>query len=80
MLAYPFTEDEIWNIIREIPADKSSGPDGFTGHFYKTTWPIIKHDVIRSFHRAGSAGQYKFSSPEQLPRTDTQEVRPDNVE
>jgi hypothetical protein len=22
--------------------DKAPGPDRFTGHFYRTTWPIIK--------------------------------------
>jgi len=47
MLAYPFTKDEIWNIIKEIPVDKSPRLDGFARCFYKTAWPIIKHDVIR---------------------------------
>jgi len=45
-----FTEDEIWQAIKEIPLDKAPGPDGFTGLFYRTAWSIIKIDIIRAFH------------------------------
>lgn len=31
-----FSEDEIWKTIQELPVDKASGPDGFTGLFYRT--------------------------------------------
>ncbi|WVZ94077.1 hypothetical protein U9M48_040016 [Paspalum notatum var. saurae] len=43
-----FSEEEVWSIIRELPAEKASGPDGFTGLFYKMPWPIIKPDVINA--------------------------------
>jgi len=39
-----FTEDEIWATIQSLPADRAPGPDGYTGRFYKTCWPIIKSD------------------------------------
>ena len=44
-----FSEDEIWQTIKEIPLDKAPGPNGFTGLFYRTTWSIIKEDIIRAF-------------------------------
>ena len=43
-LDQPFTEDEIWATIQSLPADRAPGPDGYTGRFYKTCWPIIKSD------------------------------------
>lgn len=36
----PFTEDEIWATIRDLPLDKAPGPDGFTGVLSKgICWP-----------------------------------------
>lgn len=49
-LAAPFTVDEVWNVIREIPNDRALGPDGFTGRFYKAAWDIIKEDVAAVFN------------------------------
>ena len=43
VLDKPFT-DEVWATIRSLPADRAPGPDGYTGQFYKTCWPIIKTD------------------------------------
>jgi len=45
-LELPFTEDEVWRTIQQLPSDKAPGPDGFTGHFYKSCWPIIKDDIM----------------------------------
>ena len=46
ILEEPFTEEEIWATIQSLPADRAPGPDGFTGRFYKTCWPIIKSDFV----------------------------------
>jgi hypothetical protein len=34
-LDVPFTEKEVWETIKQLSSDKSPGPDGFTGIFYK---------------------------------------------
>ena len=41
-----FTEEEDWNTIKELPPDRSPGPDGFVAAFYQKAWQIIKNDVM----------------------------------
>ena len=41
-----FSEEEIWTVIKDIPADQAPGPDGFIGLLFTKSWPIIKGDVI----------------------------------
>ena len=43
-LTAPFSREEIDNVIKEMPADRAPGPDGFTGIFLKSCWHIIKED------------------------------------
>jgi hypothetical protein len=43
----PFTMEEISIVLKEIPPDKSPGPDGFNGLFMKKSWDIIKDDFIK---------------------------------
>jgi hypothetical protein len=45
-LKAPFSEDEVWETVKRLPSDKAPGPDGFTGRFYKTCWPIIKNEIM----------------------------------
>jgi hypothetical protein len=42
----PFSKEEVWETIKCLPSDKAPGPDGFTGRFYKTCWPIIKSEIM----------------------------------
>jgi hypothetical protein len=48
-LEVPFSEEEVWGVIRSQELDKAPGPDGFTGRFYTACWPIIKADVMEAF-------------------------------
>jgi len=43
----PFTEEEVIKVIWSMDSDKAPGPDGFTIHFYKMCWDIIKTDLLK---------------------------------
>ena len=48
-LDIPFTAAEIWAAIKDSPTEKAPGPDGFTGMFYRSCWPIIRSDIVAAF-------------------------------
>jgi hypothetical protein len=53
------TEEEIIKVIWSMESDKAPGPDGFTIHFYKVCWNIIKRDLqkmIKGFMRKAKIG------------------------
>ncbi|KAM0823401.1 hypothetical protein ACQ4PT_070893 [Festuca glaucescens] len=41
-----WTVEEVWNVIKSMPADKAPGPDGFSLNFYHKCWDIIRKDVV----------------------------------
>lgn len=43
-LCSPFTTQEIDQVVKALPSDKTPGPDGFNSDFVKRCWPIICHD------------------------------------
>jgi hypothetical protein len=46
----PFSEDEVWQAVRQMPVSKAPGPDGFTGLFFRKCWQVIRHDVMAAIH------------------------------
>ncbi|XP_074305258.1 uncharacterized protein LOC141640349, partial [Silene latifolia] len=42
------TDAEIYEALRSIPPNKSSGPDGYTSQFYKDAYSIVGNDVIQA--------------------------------
>ena len=58
-LEHPFTADEVEKVIKSMPMDKASGPDGFTGRFYASCWHVIAFDFMRAldaFYRGDMCG------------------------
>eukprot|EP00253_Pinus_taeda_P036438 PITA_36438 len=45
-LMSPVTEEEISNIVWSMEPDKAPGPDGFSIHFYRICWDLIKSDLL----------------------------------
>ena len=43
----PFNGQEILDVIWAMEPDKSPRPDGFSFHFYRVCWNIIKPDLSR---------------------------------
>lgn len=44
-----FTAAEIAHAIKESPANRAPGPDGFVISFYRATWGVVGCDVVRAF-------------------------------
>jgi hypothetical protein len=56
-----FTEQEVREVVMELPNDKAPGTDGFTGLFYKLSWEIIRTDIMNAFHAFWSQDSRSFS-------------------
>lgn len=53
-LEEPFSEEELIMVIKETPSEKSPGPDGFIGAFFKKTWDITKLDLMETVTHFGN--------------------------
>ena len=49
LLERPFSEEEVWNVIRRSDRNKAPSLDGFNMHFIKSQWSLIKEDVMVVF-------------------------------
>lgn len=45
-LLQQFTEDDVLKVIKDLPSNSTSGPDGFPTFFYKEFWGVIKKPFI----------------------------------
>ena len=52
MLTAEIEEEEVWEIIKSSPPNKSPGTDGFTTEFYHECWPVLKKYMIKSFRQS----------------------------
>jgi hypothetical protein len=56
----PFTEEEVLAAINHTAPVKASGPDGFTGAFFRSCWSIIKGDLMAMFYTLHSLRSLNF--------------------
>ena len=74
----PITSTEIEAMIKNLPKNKSPGPDGFTGYFYQELMPIL----LKLFQKTAEEGTLPNSVYEAvitlIPKPDKANTKKEN--
>ena len=78
----PVTSTEIETVIKNLPTNRSPGPDGFTGEFYQTFREELKPILLKLFQNIAEGGTHPNSFYEAtitlIPKPDKDGTKEEN--